>query len=471
MKIMQSIWRLLGFGGDDDYDEILDDNVAETPKAEVAAARQSASADEDRTLSENLEFSEQMRVRLFDNVLKVFNEALPDFLRRSIDPEAQHKALMDALDGSIATYLAQLQAESDRRAEHRLRAAGDAAKAESERLMHEMERLEQQKSRIHEQQLSSDRRLRAVQDRARDLEEQVGRLEAEREQLQLEKSSLLNKIKLGQVQPEVIENLQKEIERLRSGAPKPEGVSAEAQQKIDVLDAELAEVRKELAETQELMADTEKELDAARSQLAETAQQLADRTQGVAVTNEMYSATVAELTGEREKHENTRRQLAETEHKLEGAQAELDQATRQIEELTHVAESLDDLTAQMAKVEEVIAKRDDKISRLRSENRKLKEQVTELREANLQDLRDAVKPQEPAQAEMYVADEDESFGMHGVDQLPDDEDFEYPEWFAGDAAPAAPKSKPKSEGDSDFGYAEPPKKPKQPANEAQLSLF
>ena len=81
-----------------------------------------------------------------------------------------------------------------------------------------MERVEQQKNTLREQQLSADRRRRALSDRVNDLEAQVARLESGVSSSRLENRSLLNKVKLADVQPGIIDELKAEIERLK-GAP------------------------------------------------------------------------------------------------------------------------------------------------------------------------------------------------------------------------------------------------------------
>ena len=50
-----------------------------------------------------------------------------------------------------------------------------------------------------------------------------------------------------------------------------------------------------------------------------------------------------------------------------------------------------------------------------------------------------------------------------------EEDFECPDWFVSEPAPGEVSHLRAS--DIDFGYQEPPKKPRKPENDAQLSLF
>ena len=79
-----------------------------------------------------------------------------------------------------------------------------------------MAQLEQQRSSLREAQLSADRRRRALSDRVNDLESKLATAEAEREQFELENKSLLNKLKVADVQPALVEDLTKEVERLKA---------------------------------------------------------------------------------------------------------------------------------------------------------------------------------------------------------------------------------------------------------------
>lgn len=226
MSFLDKLSRALGFGGeqpDDDY-EYVPTIKADEPEDDGDAAQEKLDKEVARMLEPEPEpdFDPAVRDRIFDGVLAVFNAALPDFIQRSLDPEAQRKALSDSLDASVREYMASLRSDAERYAESRLRHETNAARAEAERLRKEMESLSHQKANIQEQQLSADRRKRALANKVTDLEQQLEKVEAEREQFELENKSLLNRIKLSEVQPGIIEDLQKEIERLKAaGASVP----------------------------------------------------------------------------------------------------------------------------------------------------------------------------------------------------------------------------------------------------------
>lgn len=443
MSFFHTLGRALGFGHDneddeDDYTPIHigesdntcsddEDNDGRTPLSGTSAATAPTAAGSSADYDCEPVFKPEIAGAIFEKVVEVFNASLPDFLQKSVDPKAQRTALAEALDDSVKQYMAGLNAEATRRAENRLRSASDASRAESERLRKEMEKLELQKASIQEQQLSADRRRRALQDRNKDLEEQVSRLEAEREQFQLENRSLLNKIKLSDVQPGIIDELNKEIERLRAQNPADEGLADALQEK----EARIAQLEENISSTNEALA-------AARTELEEMKKHQSDVEAGVELSKQMYTQLQEELTGERAAHAATA--------------SELEQARQSLSEANVVAESVKQLEEQLSQVEGVIAKRDERIASLKARNKKLKE---ELAAANEQ----AMRTKESDKGLFALAD---------AEQLAGDEDFECPDWFVSEPGPTTPPLNPVN---TDFGYTEPPRKPRIPDNDAQMSLF
>lgn len=439
MSFFQALGRALGFGHDneddeDDYtpvhivnstDDADDDRASTSPGAAPQSTKPAEySAD---TLDEEQVFKPEVAGAIFEKVVEVFNASLPEFLQKSVDAQAQRTALAEALDDSIKQYMASLGAEATRKAEQRLRNASDSARAESERLRKEMEKLEQQKAVIQEHQLSADRRRRALQDRNKDLEEQVNRLEAEREQFQLENRSLLNKIKLSDVQPGVIDDLNKEIERLKALSNDSDGTSEAIKEK----DTKIQELNERLEQADKATA-------AALAELEEVKKHQANVEAGVDMSKQMYTQLQEQLTGERAAHAAT--------------SAELEQMRQKLDEANVVAESVKELEEQLSRVEGVIAKRDERIATLKARNKKLKE---ELAAANEQAMR--------------TKENDKGlFALADAEQLAGDDDFECPDWFVSEPGPTTPPLNPVN---TDFGYTEPPRKPRIPDNDAQMSLF
>lgn len=419
MSFFDSMRRFFGLDNEYNTDELNDSDIsAETsdsnPQADEnpqdSALTPDLNGDENAALPPRPAVDPDMRARIFDGVVAIFNQALPDFLSKSVDPARQSELISQSLDASLSEYLDNLSAETTRYVEATLKNAADSAKREADRLRRDMETLEQQRTSIREQQLSAERRRRALADRVQDLEAQLASAEAEREQFDLEKKSMLNKIKLADVQPGIIEELQREIEKLKSEQGQPDNTELEKTQ------AELAEARAALEQQKEH---------------AENSQS-------------MYNDLQHQLVDEREARLK--------------AEAELAEARK-------IFDTVIEMQKQMQMVEVMIQKRDDRIARLKSTNKKLKEEIAELKtriadeEEHDGGLFDLI--QEEPEPEVVPSPEEEA----ALANLEDD--FECPDWFVSQPAPGEGSLRTSEE---PFGYT-PPARKHTPENDAQLSLF
>ncbi|MDE6334208.1 MAG: hypothetical protein K2L77_06125, partial [Muribaculaceae bacterium] len=217
MSFFSSFKRAFGFGDDDNaadedlYADTADDNSA----ADTDAPADTHKADATTSI-EPVKFDPDMQLMMFDSILAVFNEALPDFLARTGDIEARRKYLFDSLDEGICKYLECLNARAEEycEAQWKNRQAGMAAEMEALRIR--SEEIERQSSDIKQKQLSADRQKRALTERVHDLESQLSRLESEREQYELENRSLVNRIKVANVQQADLEKAQSDITALQA---------------------------------------------------------------------------------------------------------------------------------------------------------------------------------------------------------------------------------------------------------------
>lgn len=363
-----------------------------------------------------------MKAKIFEGVVAIFNESLPDFLKKSVDPERQSRLISESLDASLKEYLDSLSAEVSRYAESMLKNTAETAKREADRLRQDMEALEQQRTSLREQQLSAERRRRALADRVHDLETQLASAEAEREQFDLEKKSMLNKIKLADVQPAIIEDLRNEIERLKAEQAEAPETQANTEE-MERLNAELGEARTEL--------------DKIRAEL-EQQREMAENTQS------MYNDLQHQLVDEREARAK--------------AEAEADEARK-------IFDTVLEMQKQMQQVEAIIQKRDERIARLKAANKKLKEEVAELK-AGIEETEDnhdggLFDLTQEEDSEIHPTAEEEA----ALTSLEDD--FECPDWFVSQPAPGEGALRASEE---PFGYT-PPAKKHTPDNDAQLSLF
>lgn len=411
MSFFSKIKEYFGYGPEDDDYEDSDETTNEAKSDYVAPAADKAGSDEP-VVADKPEISKEMKARVFDHAVAVFNEALPDFLSRSVDPQEQSRRLAEALDKGLDEYLNDLLAQAEKHAESKLKVATQNALRESERLRSDVQQIEQQRATLREQQLSADRRYRALVERVAGLETQLATCEAEREQYQLENRSLLNKLKVADVQ--------KNFAQTADGTP---GVPVE-------------EYEAEKAKAEQL----EKELADLRAQ------------------QEMAQGMYNDLTNQYATERNARKE-----------------AESALEEARKIVDGVAEIQEQMARVDAVIKKRDERIERLKADNKKLREELA------------------AAEAAAKHAIENTNQGLFGVSNESNDEkpadkpaeskfdaktaaemaaiedEFECPDWFVSEPAPG--EVSPLLQPDPEFGYQEPPRKPRKPENDAQLSLF
>ena len=440
MSFLDSMRRLFGMDTDYNTDEmhdqhLLSDGTSDEPtdnERSEGCPQPVAAVEGLLELPTRPVVDPDMKSKIFEGVVAIFNEALPDFLRHSVDPQRQSALIAESLDKSLIEYLDSLSSEAANYAEAMLKNAADNAKREADRLRREMENLEQQRTSLREQQLSAERRRRALADRVQDLEAQLASAEAEREQFDLEKKSMLNKIKLADVQPGIIEDLQREIERLRNDqtAPQPDTAT------VDALSTELEETRAKLEEMSARLEETAAALENANNALDQQKEQ-AENSQG------MYNDMQHQLVEEREARVKAEQEVAEARK---------------------IYESVIEMQKQMQQVEVMIQKRDDRIARLKSTNKKLKEELAELREelaSNPKHLDGGLFDLIEDEPEIHPSAEEEA-AMASLE-----DDFECPDWFVSQPAPGEGSLR---VSDEPFGYTPPVRKPT-PENDAQLLLF
>lgn len=423
MSFASAFKRIFGLDSDD-YSENID-TTAEDADVQVHTGADSGSDEPDDTPVPTV--SAEMKAKIYEGAVAIFNQALPDFLSHSVDPQAQQRLLAESIDKSVDQYLDNLMKQAEQYAEAKLRASVEASKRDAEQLRAEMQQLEQQRTSIREQQLSADRRRRAMADRVTDLEGQVERLEAEREQFELENKSLLNKLKVADIQPGVVDEMSKEIEELKQRL-------AQGESATDTAAAE--EYERRIAEAAQA-AEKEK---AALQQTIDDLKQQAELSQG------MYNDLQQQLSAEREAHQTDSDELA--------------QARKLLEEVN-------EMQAQFAQVETIIRKRDERIEKLKASNKRLRDEVTAVKEQlaavegpNLFGYAEA-----SAQAEAHA---DEEIKKVASEIAAIEDDFECPDWFVAEPGPNTASLR---TDDSEFGYTEPPRKPHKPDSDAQLSLF
>lgn len=471
MSFFSSLKRGLGLGGDDSVAE--DSLYADTTERESAPAAAGGSGQTDATPAPAID--PDARDRIFERVVAVFDAALPDFLQRSVDPAAQRRYLLDALDADMRAYLDRLAeaAQSHCRSEWEERQASLAAELDAVRTR--SAELERQGAEMKQRQLSADRQKRALADRVHDLEATLGKLEAESEQYQLENRSLVNRLKVAAVQTGDNDAARGEIERLTAeNARLGEQLAALEAREPETGTAEREALAKQIEEMTEGISSLKEQQRVSDEMLADQRERLAAATAELEARNADVQAREADLAARAAELAEARTKLAE----VEAALADFNEIAGKMEELDRALTARDEKIKRQKKL---LASRDAEIESLRhtvGENIRLQaEREKELME-QIETLR---RPQAAAEtpasygaqtADRNAADSPESPAPRiSEDDLSEIErTFESEEWFTKTPPPETPSMRP-ADADADFGYHPPKRRTPPAANPNQLSLF
>lgn len=454
MSFFNTIKRSLGFGEDID-DELLNDtnDTGAYPHMPVTQTSDSQSAE-----VKPVEFDPAMTDAIFSHVVETFNKALPDFLGKAVDPEAQRKQLYDTLDASIKKYLDDITHQTRRACEARWSDEQSSMRGEMENLKAKAKEIEQQRFEIKQQQLSADRQRRALSDKVHDLESQLSSFQAEREQLDLENKSLINKLKVAAVHESEAESLRNDLNDAR----------AELQALISSNGENMpAEI------DNESVVRLEQEIESLNKQLAEAAEK--DR-----LSTEMFNSLQSRASAARSE--------------LEGKDKEIDELKARLVEAENNRHDIEQLSMQMSLIEEAIEKRDRKISKLKETCENLKAENESLRDtiaANLKSHAEAESHLKDRIAELEsdpttpIAASDITDSGAIIEESPStsndtpkisdndlaeiEESFDSSDWMT--TEPTETPSMRAGINEAEFGYQAPVRKTPRQDNDAQLSLF
>lgn len=350
MSFFNGLKKAFGFGEDDLDEEVEGIDARVTPYRRRDEAERSqedavgASADASVSLSDAARDAAQPHAAepsaleapaavspdvIFEAVVKIFNEALPQFLGESVDEKRQREYLYRALDGSMKSYLEQVAADARRHCGEQFEGERRSLHQEIESLREKARQEENGLEELKKQQLSAERQKRALSEKVHELEKLTATLQAENEQYMLENKSLLNKIRLTSVTASVAEGANDETEALAA--------------KIEELNALVASQK---AQNEALQAELEAQKAAAEAATAE------------AVKAEIDALKEAAEKADREAKENmmaldsNRRKLTAVTEQLQTATAEVEHLREQLEEANENLRIVEDLNEKMKKLEE-----------------------------------------------------------------------------------------------------------------------
>ena len=350
MSFFNGLKKAFGFGEDDLDEEVEGIDARVTPYRRRDEAERSqedavgASADASVSLSDAASDAAQPHAAepsaleapaavspdvIFEAVVKIFNEALPQFLGESVDEKRQREYLYRALDGSMKSYLEQVAADARRHCGEQFEGERRSLHQEIESLREKARQEENGLEELKKQQLSAERQKRALSEKVHELEKLTATLQAENEQYMLENKSLLNKIRLTSVTASVAEGANDETEALAA--------------KIEELNALVASQK---AQNEALQAELEAQKAAAEAATSE------------AVKAETDALKEAAEKADREAKENmmaldsNRRKLTAVTEQLQTATAEVEHLREQLEEANENLRIVEDLNEKMKKLEE-----------------------------------------------------------------------------------------------------------------------
>lgn len=392
MAFFNKIRQALGFSdAEDDYDDIVvrDDEpknmynhtTTATSKTHNATPASHAEPEPSTPLPDNADTDKVGAI--FEQVLAVFNDTLPDFLKKSVDPEAQRKYLYQSLDEGLKTYIAGLKDEAARDAETRWRKDNDALQSSVKNLEQRAREIEEKRTEISQKQLSSDRQRRALNERVHDLESTVARLEAEKEQFELERQSMVNKLKVAAVFEKENTELREQMNELRASRLKDNNTNNNDEDKkaIEALNVEIAEVRKQSEAT---IAELNERIDAAAAQASDKQAQLSAERKKVEQANQTI--------------DSLRKQTASLEEQTAALQKQTASLQKQIEDFDpindpEIQKQIAQIQDKMSEYEEVKKRNEETIASLR---KKLKDE--QRRNEQLSSKLSAEKPEDKAPA-------------------------------------------------------------------------
>lgn len=365
---------------------------------------------------------------IFSRVVEIFNEALPGFLQKSVDPEKQRQLLYSSLDTSIRNYFEELERMVERRHEARFQADRLRLQEQIDALRLKAQKEEEVNSDAKTRQLSAERQKRALSERVHDLEKRISEIEAENEQYILENKTMANKIRLLGMTDADAEELRKDTlaktEELRQKQEEVAAIIADAEKKQ-------AEAERKQAEAESIIGEAVKEKEQLALQLEEAQSRIAaldDENRrmseameqskakdeiSMAMVNDLNAraararkdveekeavatAATAAATAAADALEASQRELAESKQALAESQkalAEKDNALIETEaraqaSATRLAKALDDLKVvksvqeQIVKLEEQQRVSDGQLRKTRDELMEKKEML-EAREADI----------------------------------------------------------------------------------------
>ncbi len=312
---------------------------------------------------------------IFESVVRIFNESLPDFLHSSVDEKSQREYLYRALDASMKEYIENLTERAGKNCSQRFENERRSMQMEMDELRKKVQKEETDSSESKKQQLSAERQKRALNERLHELEKQLATLQAENEQYVLENKSLMNKLRVsaltggtsdGDADAAVVEKLEeltRDIDTLKEELSAQKELTAKAEREAKENLMALDMNRRKLASSMETWQSesTEKDelLAAARAhadKLASEVEKLREALEQAKVKDEFGGAMINELQTKaveaRDDAEQARNELLALRSENTRLEAERASLSEKLDEANESLRVVEDMHAQLDKLEE-----------------------------------------------------------------------------------------------------------------------
>lgn len=357
--------------------------------AETVNAVKTESKDEKQTVDDTLPSD------IFDAVIKVFNDAQPDFVKNCLSVEAQRTYLVKSISDSLMKRIADRTSES----------SDEAARHKTAQLEAETKRTEKLSAENNKLRLSLDRQKRAMLDRINDLEAQVAKLHSDKEKYYVDKHNPADTETIAK-STEQIADLEKELSRQST-------LREQLEIKSRMSDEMLTELRNN-------MAKTRRELEQVTAEREEATKLITEQLDGFEKLKERLESRIKDL------------QQKLDDEKRQGHEQQIAKLNEENASLRHT-------------IENNLYNQANSEMRLRKEIKELTARIKELEQSASVPAAAAAEEQSPLTAD---SDTPSPRRRGRPKKVKADSDLDNTDWFA-----AGKKD------DPDFGYHEPPRRP------------
>ncbi len=345
MAIFTTLKKAFGFGGsemDEEELEGIDARViplrgrlsdADAPAPMIESENMAAdNADEQSNVDDDSAEQSVLPSAIFESVVKIFNESLPDFIKHAVDEKAQCDYIYQSLDASMKRYIEDLDMDARRRCTQKWENERKSMQMQMETLRKKSQKDEEDSSDSKKLQLSAERQKRALSERVHDLEKQLASMEAENEQYMLENKTLVNKLRLTTV-----------MGGESSGREESEAVAAKVVELSDALDAartECGNKDKEIADLRTALEQSRAKDDIGDAMLTDLNKKLAEALEKVASQATEISESNAMVEAVKQENEAILNELNAAKQLTELAIGEQDELKSKLDETLSANASL-----------------------------------------------------------------------------------------------------------------------------------